>query len=122
MKMKENSVTSHFTDLDSLSLPEVQPRLPQDLPRGILAPPARVLEIVAREKAKFSAEIFTPEAEERLVHDLTLQYYFENSGVEVLYRRTPGGPEVMAVGFEEILVCTRDMPLEERMKLNTWLP
>jgi hypothetical protein len=120
--MKENTVPLHFSDLNSLSCSEVPPRLPQDLPHGILAPPARVLEIVAQEKAKFSPEIFTTEAEQRLVHDLTLQYYFENSGVEVLYRRTPNGPDVVAVGFDEILAHTRNMALEERINLNTWLP
>jgi hypothetical protein len=40
----------------------------------------------------------------------------------VLYRVTPQGPEVLAVGIEEKLAFTKDMPLDERRKLKTWLP
>ena len=77
-------------------------KAPRDLPHGRIAAPERVLEIVAAEKARFSSEIFTAEAEERLKNDLALQYYFEGWGHEVLCRRTPEGPEVLAVGFDEI--------------------
>jgi hypothetical protein len=45
---------------------------PQDLPHGLLTPPAPVAAIVAREEAKFPPEIFTPEARVRLTADLTL--------------------------------------------------
>jgi hypothetical protein len=91
---------------------------PQDLPHGLIEPPERVREIVAKEKARFTPEIFTQEAEERIVSDLTLQYYFENLGHEVLYRTTPRGPEVVAVGFDEI---QRVSP-EARREFKTWMP
>jgi hypothetical protein len=89
---------------------------------GLLAPPERVREIVAREKARFPATVFTAEAEERLLCELTLQYHFEALGAEVLYRGTPGGPEVLAVGDEERLAVTKDMASEERRRLKSWLP
>ncbi len=52
----------------------------------------------------------------------TLNYYFDYLGHEVLYRSTPEGPEVLAVGFSEILAFEKDMPLEEQVKLKTWMP
>jgi hypothetical protein len=81
---------------------DVVPKAPRDLPHGMIAAPGRVLEIVAAEKAKFSSDIFTAEAEGRLKNDLALQFYFDGLGHEVLYRSTPEGPEELAVGFDEI--------------------
>ena len=52
----------------------------------------------------------------------TLNYYFDYLGYEVAYRETPQGPEVLAVGDEEILALTKDMSLEEQLKLRRWLP
>jgi hypothetical protein len=101
---------------------EDAPKRPEDLPRGLLTPPEWVREVVAREKAKFPAEVFTAEAEEELLCSLTLQHYFGVAGEEVLYRSTPEGPEVLAVGDEERLTLTRGMPAEERGRLSTWLP
>lgn len=112
---------SEFIDQSAPSL-QGPPKQPQDLPHGLVEPPDRVREIVDGEKAKFPPEIFTPEAEERLTNDLTLQYYFDYLGYEVLYRSTPQGPEVLAVGYDEILALTNGMSLEERLKLKSWLP
>jgi len=111
-----------FTDASAPSLQGPLPKRPQDLPHGLLPPPEAVRETVAREKAKFPADIFTPEAEERLTNDLTLQYYFDGLGYEVAYRSTPQGPDVQAVGHDEILALTGGMSPEERSAINTWLP
>jgi hypothetical protein len=89
---------------------------------GLLNPPQIVREIVAREKAKFAPAIFTPEAEERLLCNLTLQHYFEPQGVEVLYRSTPNGPEVVAVGDEERIAFTKGLAQEARQHFKTWMP
>ena len=86
------------------------------------APPERVRELVANEKAKFPSQIFTPQAEERLLNDWTLQFYFDYLGHEVLYRQTSEGPEVLAVGFAEIFARTNGMDPETMKGLNTWVP
>jgi hypothetical protein len=98
------------------------PSNPHHLPHGLIAPPERVLEIVAAEKVKFAPTIFTAEAEERLKNDLTLQFYFDGLGHELLYRSTPDGPEVLAVGFDEIQQFRSGCPQLDQPKLNTWLP
>jgi hypothetical protein len=105
--------------------PPAQDMLPnpaQGLPHGLIAAPQRVLEIVAAEKGKFPSEIFTAEAEERLRNDLTLQFYFDGLGHEVLYRSTAEGPDVLAVGFDEIQQLRgRDRRMDQP-RLCTWLP
>ena len=95
------------------------------LPHGPVAPPERVRQIVAQEEARLVRErqiVPTPEARQRLVNDLTLQYYFDRLGHEVLYRSTATGPEVLAVGLDEITAVRERMPLEEQLNLHTWLP
>ncbi len=52
----------------------------------------------------------------------TLNYYFDYLGHEVAYRETPEGPDVLAVGDEEILALTKDMSLEEQLRIRRWLP
>lgn len=115
-------MSAQFIDLNAPSLQGGLERTPESLPHGLLRPPARVLELVAREKAKFPPEVFGPEAEKRITDAWTIQYYFDYLGHEVLYRSTPDGPEVLAVGDEERLAYTRDMTLEEQQHLQTWLP
>ena len=100
----------------------VPPKPPQDLPHGLIAAPERVKEIVAAEKAKFPPEIFTAEAEERLKNELTLQFYFDGMGHEVLYRSTPEGPVVLAVGFDAIQKFRRGNSRQDQPTLSTWLP
>ncbi len=111
-----------FMDLNAPSLQGGLCRKPEDLPHGKIVPPDLVLETVAQQKAKFPPEIYTPEAEERDLNQFTLQYYFDYLGHEVLFRSTPEGPEVLAVGFDEILAFEKDIPLEEQLKLKTWMP
>jgi hypothetical protein len=96
---------------------------PQELPHGLLKPPREVLDLLAREKAKFSPEVYTREFEEQTLNDWTLDYIFGQQLEfydDVLYRPTPEGPEVLAVGTVEILALTKVMPAEEREKLRTW--
>ena len=94
---------------------------PAELPHGLLTPPPRVLEIVAAQQAKCAPGFFKPEAIEQATNQLTLQYYFDQLGHDILYRSTPAGPEVLAVGYDEILAMTKHMSPEERGKLKTWM-
>ena len=111
-----------FMDLNAPSLQGGLFRKPEDLPHGKIVPPDLVRETVAQQKAKFPPEIYTPEAEERDLNQFTLQYYFDYLGHEVLFRSTPEGPEVLAVGFDEILALTRKIGPDERQALQTWMP
>src|SRR5262249_22110375 len=98
-------------------------RQPQDLPHGLLTPPPEVRQRLNQDKAKFQPEVYSHELEERVLNDWTLHYHFGNSGYyEVLYRQTPHGPVVLAVGDDEILAYTKELPVEELLKLETWLP
>ena len=118
-------MSRQFTDVYAPSLQGNLPVRPADLPHGLVAPPERVREIVAQEEERLSRESRiapSPEARQRLTDDLTLQFYFDGLGHEVLYRSTAAGPEVLAVGFDEILAVRKGMPLEEQLLLNTWLP
>ncbi len=112
-------MSSQFIDLNAPSLQGGFPRLPQDLPHGLIAPPELAREWLEKERAGRPPEVFARH-EERLLNDLTLQYYFDYLGHDVLYRVTPQGPEVLAVGFDEILAFTKDMPLDEQLKLEIW--
>jgi hypothetical protein len=101
------------------------PKQQQELPHGLLTPPQEVLDALAREKAKFSPAVYGEEVEERTLNDWTVDYLFGHElrfYDDVLYRPTPKGPEVVAVGTVEILAVTQDMPAEERAKLKTWMP
>jgi hypothetical protein len=112
---------TRFSDPTVPSLQGEVPKLPADLPHGLLTPPQQVRELVERERARHPPASFA-KAEERLVNEWTLQHYFEGLGHEVLYRPTPGGPEVLAVGFEEIRARTDDMDPEKMKGLRTWVP
>ena len=85
-------MSSHIIDLNAPSLQGGLQRRPEDLPHGLIQPPQRVREVLAQEKAKFSPTIFTPEAEERILNQWVLDYFFDFLGHEVIYRQTPEGP------------------------------
>lgn len=93
---------------------------PQELPHGKLAVPPEVRELVARERARFSNGAFAPE-EEKTLNRWTVSWYFDGLGHEVMYRETPDGPEVVAVGMEETLALRKALPLEEQRKLEIFL-
>ena len=83
-------MSSQFIDLNAPSLQGKLPKLPQDLPHGLIPPPERVRELIEKERTKHAPEVFRRH-EERLMNEWTLQYYFDYLGHEVLYRITPGG-------------------------------
>ena len=66
-------------------------------PRGLLPVPPEVVAEVERQEAKHA---MTPEYRKTLCDRLTLEHYF--SDVEVAFRRTPEGIEVLAAGLDEI--------------------
>jgi hypothetical protein len=98
---RKRAMSNDFIDHTAPSLQRSLLKRPEDLPHGLLAVPAKVRELIEEERPKHLPEAFA-KAEERLLNDWTLQYYFDYLGHEVLYRATPKGPEVLAVGFEEI--------------------
>jgi hypothetical protein len=112
---------SDFIDANAPSLQGKLPKLPGDLPRGLIRPPQLVRELIEKERAKHPPEHFA-RAEERLLNVWTVQYYFDYLGYEVLYRRTPHGPDVLAVGFEEIMARTNKGDPEAMKDLETWMP
>ena len=114
-------MASDIIDYNAPSLQGGYPRQPESLPHGLITPPEAVRELVAREKAKFRPEIFNAEAEERILNQWTLDYYFDYLGHEVIYRQTPDGPDVLAVGELEVIRLIKTLPHEEQMKLQTWM-
>jgi hypothetical protein len=110
-----------FIDADAPSLQGGYPRSPESLPHGRIAPPERVRELVAREKGKHPPEVFNAAAEERILNEWTLGYYFDYLGHDAIYRQTPDGPDVVAVGEEEIIRLIKVLPLEEQLKFKTWI-
>jgi hypothetical protein len=113
-------MSSQFIDLNAPSL-QGGPKRPEELPHGLITPPDRVRELLEKERAKHPPQSFGPFAE-RLLNEWTLQYYFDYLGHEVLYRITPQGPEVLAVGFDEMLAYRKKTPCEQQAGLKTWLP
>jgi hypothetical protein len=112
---------SDIIDWNAPSLRGGLPRLPRDLPHGLICPPQEVRALIERERAKHPPEAFAG-AEERLLSEWTLQYYFDYLGHEVAYKQTSQGPEVLAVGFEERLALRNEVGEEEFGKLKTWMP
>jgi hypothetical protein len=93
---------------------------PEELPHGLLTIPPEVQELVERERSKHRPEVFAA-AQETFLNDWTVNWYFDNLGHRVLYRPTPEGPEVIAVGFEEVFALRKTMPLEEQRQLKEYL-
>jgi hypothetical protein len=112
-------------DWNAPSLQRMLPALPKDLPHGLVAPPEEVRDqIAALNETLLREHGFTinEEARVRELNRHTLNYYFDYLGHEVAYRETAQGPEVMAVGDEEIVALAKDMSLEEQLNLRSWLP
>jgi hypothetical protein len=105
-----------FIEIDEQGVPLVMSR---PKPRGLLPVPPEVEAIIAKEEARLLSEkgiVPTPEARQRMVDSFTLQYYYE--GFYVAYRPTPQGPEVLAVGPEEIGPLLGGMDQAERLKIK----
>jgi hypothetical protein len=120
-RRRNTTMPGQIIDLNAPSLQGKLPKRPEDLPHGLITPPEFVKQLVAKEKAKFPPGRVTPEVEEEWLNDWTLQYYFDYLGHEVLYRKTPQGPNVLAVGFDEMQAVYKGMPLEEQHKLKIWM-
>ena len=92
---------------------------PEDLPHGLLTIPPEVRELVEREREKLRPEVFEAN-EETFLNDWTVHWYFDGLGQEVLYRRRPEGPEVLAVGSDEIWALTEGRKPEKMVGLKTY--
>ena len=105
--------------VDALNAPLVAAR---PKPRGLAVPP-EVGVVVDREEARLREKHGIPligEARQRLVTSLTLQFYF--GGLDVAYRHTPEGVEVLAVGPEEIGRLVRSSTAEDRLRIKIGQP
>ncbi|HEX5273592.1 MAG TPA: hypothetical protein VFW33_24015 [Gemmataceae bacterium] len=91
---------------------------PEELPHGLLPIPPEVRELVERERAKFphcSEEVWG-----RTLNRWAVGWYFDGLGQEVIYRETPAGPEVLAVGMAETCDLWKRLPLEEQLRLEIY--
>jgi hypothetical protein len=91
---------------------------PEELPHGLLPIPPEVRELVERERAKYphcSEEVWA-----RTLNRWAVDWYYDGLGQEVIYRETPEGPEVLAVGVEEVWIHKKSTPLEEQLKLKIY--
>jgi hypothetical protein len=105
------------SELIDRTLPAHDPSSPK--PRGLLPVPQEIQEAVAREEARITREngiVIAPEARQRMLDDLTLQYYYE--GAYVASRRTPQGVEVLAVGWDEANQYRANHPPESRQDVR----
>lgn len=89
-------------------------RPPAEDPRGLLPTPPIVKALVAREVLKIRevlTEPITPEARQGMIDRYNLSYYFENR--DILFRHTPQGVEVLAVGMDEIMKAYKTLSPDE---------
>jgi hypothetical protein len=95
-----------------------EPRWDSNLPRprGLLPVPPHIEELVASEKVRLQPYV-NEEAEKRMRDDWTLHYYYE--GEAVVYRVTPQGVEVLAVGLDEVGKLVRGMTQEELLQITS---
>ena len=82
----------------------------EQLPRGLVPPPPYVLEEMEWLKAR-SRSPWPREYEVIELNFLTLFFYFE--GIPIVYRPTDRGPEVFAVGYENVEDYMRNTPEEQ---------
>jgi hypothetical protein len=115
-------MSNQIIDFTAPSLQGGYPRSPESLPHGLISPPQRVRELLAKEKAKHPPEVFDAATEERILNQYTLDYYFDYLGPEVVYHQTSAGPDVVAVGDDERLVLRRRIGEEEYRKFEIWMP
>ena len=91
-----------------------------ELRHGLVTPPAPVREMLERERAKHAPEVFAIN-ELILLNDWTIGYLFDSSCLEVVYRPTPAGPEVLAIGMEEVTALKKTTPLADQQNFKTFL-
>jgi hypothetical protein len=100
--------------------PSLRGKPPAELPHGLLTPPPQVRQALEEERAKHDPEVFAREEVSRLCR-WTVGWYFDDLGHEVIYRETPQGPEVLAVGYDEMFAFRQTTPPEEQRKLKGYL-
>jgi hypothetical protein len=93
---------------------------PEELPHGLLVPPLELRELIERERPKHDAAGFARD-ELRILNLWTVGWFLDALHQEVIYRETPQGPEVLAVGYDEVRALRRAMPPEEQRKLGGYL-
>lgn len=74
---------------------------PEELPHGKLPVPPEVRELVETQRAVLRPEAFEANRE-KILNLWTIGWYFDGLCQEVLYRETPDGPVVLAVGADEV--------------------
>jgi len=92
---------------------------PEELPHGLITPPKEVREVIEEERQKHPPEVFARE-ELGVLNDWTVDFFFDGLGHEVIYRPTPDGPEVIAVGYDEVSAFKARVSYEERKHLKTY--
>lgn len=95
---------------------------PEELPHGLITPPPEVRQLVEEQRARHSPEAFVkgPRGERWMLNYWTLDFYFDGLGHEVIYRETPDGPEVLAVGYDEVSAFEKVTPLEEQQNYEIY--
>src|SRR5438094_15933 len=86
---------------------------PEELPHGLLAVPPEVRELIEERRGNWPPEVFAGEAL-RMLNLETVSWYFDGLNMQVMYRETPQGPEVLAVGRDEVFALKQRVPYEER--------
>ncbi len=99
--------------------PSLRGKPPNEMPHGLLVPPPEVKQALEDDRGKHRPEVFAdylPGALSRW----TVDWYFDGLGHEVIYRETPEGPEVLAVGYEEVAAFKERVPFDERRDFKTY--
>ena len=78
---------------------------------AVLAPTPEVLTAVSQEEARLreqSGLVVSPEARKRMLDQWTIDFFLWGlDGVDIAYRPTDRGVELLGVGFEEVLAVRR---------------
>jgi hypothetical protein len=93
---------------------------PEELPHGLLTVPPEVRELLEEKRAKWSPDVFAHE-EFGMLNLETVGWYFDGLNMQVLYRETPQGPEVLAVGYDEVVAFKDRVLFDERKELKTFM-
>ncbi len=96
-------------------------KLPSELPHGLLTPPPEVRELIEESYAPFPPGAAADEARRRQLNLETIGWYFDGLCQEVIYRPTPEGPVVLAVGSEEVSAFRTATPPEEQGNYEGYL-
>ncbi len=88
--------------------PSLRGKLQAELPHGFIPIPPEVRQLVEEERATMLPQAFNgPRGQLWMLNYWTLDFYFDDLGYEVIYRETPDGPVVVAVGSDETIPLMR---------------